>query len=65
MVHWTKRIVIVLGTLGAVYAVGGCCNSNESKTKSCKHTTTSEACKKCCGGNYSFVGSKPNSCTCY
>lgn len=60
-----RNILVLVASVGCMIALGGCCKSNESKTKACKHTTTSEDCKSCCGGNYSFVGSKPNSCTCY
>jgi hypothetical protein len=65
MMRSTTKTLAILAAVGCMFALGGCCKSNDAKTKACSASKSSEECQTCCGGNYSFVGSKPNSCTCY
>lgn len=42
----------------------GCCpKENSAKSAACKTSTSSDDCKTCCGGNYSYSGE--GSCSCY
>ncbi len=56
-------IVLVLGALWLGSGMAGCCKQNASKTAACNASKSSDECKTCCGGNYSYTGA--GSCTCY
>ncbi len=63
-----RRMVIQVFVLAAVAALGtaffGCCpKENAAKTASCKTSKSSNECKTCCGGNYSYTAT--GGCTCY
>jgi hypothetical protein len=66
MKRFVMRMAAAVAVTGCMLAIAGCCGGgNASKTAACKASKTSEECKTCCGGNYSFVGSTPDSCTCF
>ena len=63
-----RRIVIQVVLMAVAAGLGagwfGCCpKENAAKTASCKASKSSNDCKMCCGGNYSYTGD--GSCTCY
>ena len=64
MKHGLKSVLVVL--VGAWLGAGllGCCpKENATKSAACKTTKSSEECKTCCGGNYSYSGE--GSCSCF
>ena len=58
------RVIAVMSLGVAVVSVSACCGGqNSAKTAECKEKNSSDDCKTCCGGSYSYAGE--GSCTCY
>ncbi len=58
------RMMAAFSLCCGLLALSGCCGGgNAAKTAECKDKNSSDSCKECCGGSYSYAGE--GSCTCY